>query len=149
MMLREPWRTRLLFLSFALNLITIPMIGARFVMHRPALPPGPPHPEVMIERLAHELPPDDAGRLRLAMQQHLPDIEVARAKMMVARAAMSRAIGQSPFDEAAVRTAMQTWQSAWMTWSDDLGAAMLAALADLSPEGRQRLAEAGVRRPHR
>jgi hypothetical protein len=36
-----------------------------------------------------------------------------------------------------------------MAWSDDLGSAMLAALAELSPEGRQRLAEAGMRHSHR
>jgi uncharacterized membrane protein len=149
MMLREPWRTRLLFLSFALNLIVIPMIAGRFVMHRPALPPGPTRPEVVVERLAHELPADDAARLRAAMKPHLPDIEVARARMEAARATMSRAIGQTPFDEAAVRTAMRTWQTAWMAWSDDLGSAMLAALAELSPEGRQRLAEAGMRHSHR
>lgn len=148
-MLREPWRTRLLFLSFAVNLVTLPMIGTRLFMHPPTLPQGPPRPEVMVERMAHQLPPDDAVQFRAAMEEHVPDIEVARARMVAARAAMSRAIGRSPFDEAAVRAAMQTWQSAWMAWSDDLGVAMMAGLAKLSPEGRQRLAEAGVRHPHR
>lgn len=149
MMLREPWRTRLLLVSFAVNLIAVPMIGTRMFLHRPPLPPGPPRPEVMVERLAHELPPEDAVRFRAAMEQRVPDIEVSRARMEAARAAMSRAIGRSPFDEGAVRAAMRTWQSAWVAWSDDLGAAMLAALADLSPEGRDRLAQAGLRRPHR
>jgi uncharacterized membrane protein len=149
MMLREPWRTRLLFLSFALNLIAIPMIAGRFVMHRPPLPQGPTRPEVIVERMAHELPAEDAARLRAAMEPHLPDIDAARARMEAARAAMSRAIGQTPFDEAAVRAAMHTWQTAWMAWSDDLGTAMLAALAELSPEGRERLAEAGMRHSHR
>ena len=39
---------------------------------------------------------------------------------------------------------MRTWQTAWTAWSDGMGGAMLGALGDLSPEGRQRLADAGL-----
>ena len=148
MMLREPWRTRLLFLSFAINLIIIPIAGARYVVYRPPLPPGLPRGEMMIEHMVKDLPPEDADRFRATMEQHLPDIEAARARMEAARRGMSRAIGHTPFDEAALKTAMHNWQSAWNLWSDNLGAAMLDALPGLSDAGRERLAEAGRRRPH-
>ena len=65
--------------------------------------------------------------------------------MEEARRALSRAIGRTPYDEAAVRQAMHDWQQAWLDWSNDLGASLLKAFADLSPDGRRRLAEAGQR----
>ena len=150
MTLREPWRTRLLLLSFAVNLFAVPMAATRFLMHRPSLPGGGvPPPQVMIDRLAELLPPDDANHFRTSMEDHVPDIEVSRARMEAARAAMGRAIARTPFDPDAVRAAMSTWQAAWKAWSDDFGSAMLAALGDVSPDGRERLANAGRRHPPR
>jgi uncharacterized membrane protein len=143
-MLREPWRTRLLFVSVAGNLFAAALIGAHFTM-RPDRPPGPPRAAAMMDRMAHDLPPDDAARFRTVMQARLPEIEAARTRMEQARAAMSRAIAQTPYDEAAVRQAMKAWQDAWIAMSNDLGDSMLTAVSGLSPDGRRRLAEAGMR----
>lgn len=145
-LLREPWRTRLLFLSVAVNLFTIPVIAGGWLPHRHPHPSGP-RSEVVIRRMARELPSGDAGRFRAAMERHVPEIETARARMDAARAAMLRTIAASSYDEESVRQAMKSWQAAWMAWSDQLELSMLAALAELSPEGRQKLAEAGLRRP--
>ncbi len=151
MTLREPWRTRLLFLSFAINLVTIPMAGMRYFGHfiPPPLPPGPLPPQVMVDRLTKELPPEDGVKFRAAVEPHIEEIEVARTRMEAARTAMLRAIGRTPFDPASVQTAMRKWQSAWNAWSDGIGEAMLAGFGDLSPEGRQQLAEAGLHRRRR
>src|SRR4051794_35876696 len=143
-MLREPWRTRLLFVSVAGNLFAAALIGAHYTM-RPARPPGPPRAAIIMDRMAHDLAPDDAARFRAAMQARMPEIEAARARMEQARDAMSRAIAQSPYDEAAVRQALKAWQQAWIAMSDDLGTGMLTAVSGLSPDGRRRLAEAGMR----
>jgi len=145
MMLREPWRARLLFLSVAANLFAAALIGAHFVLRPPPRPPGPPRPEVIIERMARDLPPDDAARFRAATTPRLPQFAAARARMEQARAELARAMAQTPYDEGAVRTAMQAWQAAWLAMSEDLGANMLRALSELSPDGRRRLAEAGMR----
>lgn len=153
MMLREPWRTRLLFLSFAVNLITIPMAAAPLFHHwrmvPPPVPGGPPHPGVMFERISRALAEDDKGKLQAAAEPHFEEIDVARARMDAARAAMLRAIGHTPYDPNALRDAMRDWQVAWRAWSDDFGAAFLDGVKDISPDGRQRLAEAGRRRPRR
>src|SRR3954447_13190533 len=143
-MVREPWRTRLLFLSVAGNLFAAALIGAHFYRRAPH-PPGPPRPEMMVERMARDLAPEDAARFRTVMQSRLPEIEAARARMEQARATMSRAIAQTPYDEAAVRRALKAWQQAWIAMSDDLGSSMLSAVSGLSPDGRRRLAEAGMR----
>ena len=97
--------------------------------------------------MARDLPPMDADRFRAAMERQRPARETARARMDEARMAMSRAIGRTPYDEAAVRQSMQAWQTAWIEWSNQFGGSMLAALSTLSPDGRARLAEAGRRPP--
>ncbi len=145
MMLREPWRTRLLFVSFAVNLVTIPMAGMRYF----GPPSGPPRPQAMVERLTKELPPADGEKFRFAVEPHIEEIEVARVRMEAARTAMLRAIGSTPFEPEAVQASMRKWQQSWKVWSDGIGVAMLAGLQDVSAEGRQQLAEAGLHRRHR
>lgn len=144
MLLREPVRTRLLFVSLAANLFLAGLLGAPLLW-------GPPHfhggPEGGVERMAHDLPPPDAERFRAAMALHQPERDRARRSMDDARMSLANTIGSTPYDEVAVRQAMRSWQSAWMDWSDQLGASMLSALASLSPDGRARLAEAGRRPP--
>ncbi len=147
MMLREPWRTRLLFVSFAVNLLLIPIAGARFWTRNGPITPGLPRTEMIIEHMVHDLPAGDAERFRSTMQNHLGEIDAARVRMLAARGAMSRAIGRSPYDPAAVQASMQAWQATWNGWSEELGRGMLAALPNLSEEGRQKLAAAGRHRP--
>src|SRR3954454_23821957 len=108
MLLREPWRTRLLFGSFALNLFTLALIGAHYAV------PGPhrPEPQRIVDHMVRELPAADADRFRLVMNQRLPAIVAAHDRMEQARAAMARAIAGDPYDERAVREAMKTWQTA-------------------------------------
>src|SRR5579875_2864105 len=131
-MLREPWRTRLLFVSVASNMFALGLIGAQLGVHPQQA--GPPHPDVMVERMARDLPPADAGRFRAAMRERLPEIETLRAQMETARAGIARAIAQTPYNEADVRLAMKTWQRSWLTMSDKIGDGMLAAVSDLSPD---------------
>ncbi len=141
-MFREPWRTRLLFVSLAGNVFALALIGAQ-VAGRPR--GGPPGPQAAVERMARDLPQADSERFRAVMEAALPQHALARARMEAARDRMSRAIGGTPYDEAAVRQAMLAWQEAWLDWSRGFGATMLAALAELSPDGRRHLAEAGQR----
>lgn len=146
MMLREPWRTRLLVLSFAINLLLIPLAGARLWAPRPPLTPGLPRTEIIIDHMVRDLPPEDAKQFRSTMEEHLGDIDSARTRMLTARNAMSRAIGRSPYDPALLRDAMQAWQMAWTNWSETLGQAMLAALPAVSTPGREALAAMGKHR---
>ena len=152
MMLREPWRTRLLFLSFAVNLVTLPIAAAPFVLPRPVMPMppvpgGPPRPMVMFDRIAKPLSDEDKDKLLAVAEPHFEDIDVARARMEAARAAMLRAIARTPYDAETLRTTMGQWQDSWKAWSDEFGAAFVEAVAGVSPDGRQRLADTGRRRP--
>jgi hypothetical protein len=148
MMLREPWRTRLLFLSFAVNLVTLPLAASHVLMmtrHHPHPAPGPPRTSVMVRHISHDLPTADAKRFRAVLMPRTPDIEVARAKMEAAKTAMARVIGRDPYDPAAVAKAMHDWQLSWLAWSGILGQGILAALPELSPQGRHQLSVAGQR----
>ena len=149
MMLREPWRTRLLFVSFALNLLLLPIAATRFMPHRPPITPGVPPTQMIIAHMARDLPPHDADLLHDTMDRHEGDIEAARVRMLAARSAMARAIGRAPYDSSAVQETMQTWQRSWQAWSEALGRGMLDALPGLSDQGRQNLAAAGHRRSGR
>ena len=142
-MLREPWRTRLLFLSVAGNIFAVALIGGHIAMR--GQPHGPPGSAAIVDHMAREMPPDDAARFRATMAEDRDHNDRAHARMEEARRALSRAIGGSPYDEAAVRQAMHDWQQAWLDWSNDLGASLLKAFPGLSPDGRRRLAEAGQR----
>ena len=145
MMLREPWRTRLLFISFGINLLLIPTVASHLWPRRPPITPGLPRTEMIINHMAADLPPADAVLLRETMERHLGDIEAARVQMLAARGAMSRAIGRAPYDPAAVEATMHRWQAAWQNWSETLGQGMVDALPSLSDQGRMALAEQGRR----
>ena len=80
------------------------------------------------------------------MEEHLGDIDSARIRMLAARSAMASAIGRTPYDPGVLREAMYTWQTAWTSWSETLGQAMLAALPALSTPGREALATMGRHR---
>ena len=144
--LREPWRTRLLWLSIAGNLFAVALIGSHMATGRPA---GPGGLEGVVERMAHDLPPADAEQFRTVLAHERPWYELARRNMDESREALSQAIAHQPYDEAAVRARMQEWQARWVETSSRFGESLLSAIGTLSPEGRTRLAEASLHTGHR
>lgn len=141
-LLREPWRTRVLWLSVAGNLFAGALIGAHVAMRRPS---GPPGLDGVVERMARSLPSGDAERFRAMLAHERPWYDLARRNMDDSREQLSRAIAQQPYDEAAVRGRMQAWQARWIETSNRFGDSLLSAIGALSPEGRIRLAEASLR----
>lgn len=139
--LREPWRTRLLWLSLAGNLFAGALIGTHVAMSRPH---GPPGLDGVVERMARALPDQDAVRFRAMLAHERPWYDLARRNMDEAREGLSNAIAQQPYDEDAVRARMRAWQARWMETSSRFGDSLLAAIGALSPEGRTRLARASL-----
>ena len=139
--LREPWRTRLLWLSIAGNLFAVALIGSHMATGRSA---GSGGLEGAVERMARDLPPADAERFRAVLAHERPWYDLARRNMEDSREALSQAIAHQPYDEAAVRARMQEWQARWAETSSRFGESLLSAIGTLSPEGRTRLAEASL-----
>lgn len=142
MVVREPWRTRVLWLSIAGNLFTATLIGAHVATRRPHAPPGLAG---AAERLARDLPPDDAARFRRALDQERPWYDMARRRMEEARTDLSRSIAAEPYDEAEVRDRLVTFQARWAETSGRFGESLVSAIATLSPEGRTKLAQTTLR----
>lgn len=140
--LRDPWRTRVLWLSLAGNLFMGMIISAHLAMHRS---PGPPGLDGVVEHMARALPDHDAAVFRATLSQERPWYDLARRHMDESRAALSVAIAQQPYDEAQVRTLMHQWQARWVETSNRFGESLLVAIAGLSPDGRARLADAALR----
>ena len=136
--LREPWRTRVLWLSIAGNLFSATLIGARLATDHGSAPPGLAG---AAERMARDLPPADAARFRATLDRERPWYDIARRRMAEARADLSSSIAQNPYDEAAVRERMLIFQARWAETSGRFGESLLTAIGTLSPEGRARLAE--------
>ena len=139
--LRDPWRTRVLWLSLAGNLFAGALIAAHLTMHRR---PGPPGLDGVVEHMAGALPDSDAARFRATLAHERPWYDLARRQMDDSREQLSQAIAQQPYDEALVRERMLTWQTHWIETSTRFGDSLLAAIGALSPEGRTRLARASL-----
>jgi uncharacterized membrane protein len=136
-MLRDSWRTRVLWLSIAGNLFAAALIGARLA----AGSPGPPGLAGAAERMARDLPPADAARFRATLDRERPWFDAARRRMAEARADLARSIAQNPYDENAVHERMAAYQARWAETSGRFGDSLLTAIGTLSPEGRAKLAE--------
>ena len=89
-----------------------------------------------IAHLAKRLPGPDGEKLRAAFFAHAKDLPAARNELKTARDAFRKALAADPFDPAAVQKAFA-----------DLDASrIVTAAAEMTPEGRKRLAHSARRR---
>ena len=144
--LREPWRTRVLWLSLAGNLFAGALIGGHLMVQPPR---GPPGIEAAAERMARDLPPADATRFRAALDRERPWYDMARRRMAEARIDLARSIAETPYDEVVVRARLTTFQARWAETADRFGQSLLTAIGTLSPEGRAKLAATAEHSGHR
>lgn len=136
--LLEPWRSRLLWLSLALNVFAAALIAAPLVWHR--RPPGPPGFETMVERLARSLNPADATGFRAAMAAERPAYDDGRARVDEARRTLAARLVQEPFDPAAAQAAMDTMQNRVQAMSGRFNETLARAVGGMSPTGRAEVA---------
>lgn len=139
-LLREPWRTRLLFASVAGNLFSAALIGA-YVL-RPRSLQGM---EGAVEHMTRDLPASDAERFRAVLAREKALQSKAWHRVNQARAELMRSIGRTPYDEAEVRARMADFQQRRAESSRKFGDSLMAAIGTLSPEGRARLADSAER----
>lgn len=137
--LLEPWRTRLLFLSLAINVFAIPALLAPLVLDR--RPHGPPNFERLVDRLARDLPSQDAAILRATMTREQPWYDQGRRSLDTARAEVAQAVAQTPYDPAQVDRALQSMQDRLRESAVRFDQSLVAAVGQLSPDGRARMAE--------
>ena len=141
--LLEPWRTRLLWASVALNLFALGLLVTPHVW-RPGGPP--PGFDGIVERMSRHLPNADAARFRAVMERERPWYDISRRDLDEARARTAHLVEREPFDPEATRAALNQFQDRLREAARRFDDSLVVALADLSPEGRATLAESFRRR---
>lgn len=137
--LLEPWRSRLLWLSLALNVFAAALFAAPHVWHRRP-PPGPPGFDMMVDRMARSLNPADAARFRAAMAAERPAYDDGRAGVDEARRTLAARLRQEPFDPDAARAAMDALQGRVQAMSGRFNGTLAQAVGGMSPAGRAEVA---------
>ncbi|MBX3446634.1 MAG: periplasmic heavy metal sensor [Parvibaculum sp.] len=138
------WLGPALLVSLAFNLFLVSLIAVPFIKGPPGGEFGPPRGQgpMLLQGAFKELPDEDRQEIRRAMREKFREIRPHFREMQQAREALADAIAAEPYDENAVRAAFDE-MSRTMTVMSDMGRdAMLEGFARLTPEQRQRVAEA-------
>jgi len=142
--LLEPWRTRVLWASLALNLFALPMLAVSHLWH--GRPGGPPSFDMLVERMSDRLPSADGAHFRDAMAQERPWYDISRQDLAMKRDAVAQQVAQNPYDPAAVRAALVAMQAGLRDAAGRFDDSLVMAMGQMSPEGRVGLAETLRRR---
>jgi uncharacterized membrane protein len=140
--LLEPWRSRLLWLSLALNVFAAALIAAPLLWHRPpGGPPTPPSFDTLVQRMARGLAPNDAEAFKAAMAKERPWYELGRQRLDEARDNVAEMVARTPYDPAATNAALQAMQDRMREGAVRFDESLSAAVGAMSPEGRTHLAQ--------
>jgi uncharacterized membrane protein len=133
-----PAPRRLLFGSLALNLFFIGVTAALLVRA-----PAPPDRNIgaRIERLAASLPQADGDKLRADFNTERAAVNATRLNYDKARDGIRTVLRTEPFDAAAMREAMSKARAARQDFDLVLHGVIAKAAAEMTPAGRQKLAD--------
>jgi uncharacterized membrane protein len=129
---------RLLFASLALNLFFIGVTAALLVRA-----PAPPDRNIgaRIERLAASLPEADGDKLRTDFNAERTAVNAAHLNYDNARDGIRTVLRTEPFEATAMGEAMSKARAARQNFDLVLHGVIAKAAAEMSPAGRQKLAE--------
>ena len=136
------WRRIALPASILLNLFLVAVIGGhmwRVRGHEAAF--ATPMARVLA-RAEASLPAQDAAKFGAVIRRDAQRYADAQKRLLDARLELRRQITADQFNQEDVRRALATWQAAWNAFFDDFGNTLVEALAQVSPDGRHKLAAA-------
>jgi uncharacterized membrane protein len=137
------WRRAALPVSLLLNLFLIALIGGHLLrrhVNESGLGSVP-----LARALANaqaNLSPGDAAAFTAVLRRDAPRYTEAGREVGAARRTLERQLLAQPFDQKAAHQALVAWQASWNHFLDDFGGTLIDALAQVSPQGRERLIEA-------
>ena len=139
--------------SLALNLFFVGTIGALAVRHylvptQPAAVERPRTAAARIERLAAPLPAADAEKLRAAFRAREEATESGRAALNRAFDRIQAALRAEPFEPAQLKAAFAEARATRPAYELAMQEIVAAAAAEMSREGRNKLAEWPSPRPN-
>lgn len=139
------WLGPAFLVSLAFNLFLVALISVALVKGPPGGEFGPPprgEGAALLHGAFKELPEEDRKEIRRAMREKFREIRPHFSEMQEAREALADAVAAEPYDENAVRAAFDEVSRAMTAMSDMGRDAMLDGFARLTPEQRQRVADA-------
>jgi len=129
--------------SLALNLFFIGIAGSMAVRQwlEPPSAALDRSDAARIERIAATLPPADAERLRAQFALQREAVEAAREAIRRKQDGIRAALRAEPFDVEAMRAAMTETRAARETFYQTLQSVVATAAAQMTPAGRNKLAD--------
>ena len=127
--------------SLALNLFFIGVAVALAVRGPAPAAPLDRSVAARIERLAATLPAADADKLRAQYQANRNTVEAASSGYRAAQELVRQTLRREPFDIEVMRAAMAQTRAARQGFDQVLHAIIAAATAEMSPAGRNKLAD--------
>ena len=134
-----------LFVSIAVNVLLVSAIAAQ-ALSAPEVKNRDRSAESRVERLASNLPSADADKLRKAFAAHAGELPAARAELTAARDAFRQALKTEPFDPARLEKSLAAMDASRTKIKRIMRTAVVSAAAEMTAEGRGRLAEGARRR---
>lgn len=134
-----------LFVSIAVNVLLVSAVATQ-ALSDSSFTARDRSPQARVERLAKNLPEADAEKLRKAFAARTGELPAARAELAKARDALRQAFRAEPFDPAAVEKSLAALDASRAKVRQIMRAAVVAAAAEMSADGRARLADRGKRR---
>ena len=133
------WR-KLALASVVLNLFLVAVVGGHVLRHTAGeRDPGPPSLARALANAEASLSPSDAAAFDAVIRRDAPRYFEAARQFEQARTRFDHAVVAEPYDPEAARQALVTWQASWNRFIDSFGNTLLDGLAQVSPEGRQKL----------
>jgi uncharacterized membrane protein len=137
--------------SLALNLVFVGAVGAVAFQHSSEVPLQPvigiKHTMAQrMELLVASLPASDAKVMRAVLREDAAQLAAAEAQLRLSREAVRSKMRAEPYDPSAVREALAETSAARDHFFQLLHDAIASATAQMSPVGRQTLADWPVRR---
>jgi uncharacterized membrane protein len=132
--------------SLALNLFFIG-VAVAIAVRGPHERHWDPDVFVRIERIAETLPPADAKLLDTATKAKQQAIDQAQTAYYDSRVDIRETLRQDPFKAADLRAAMAKMRAARQHFDEAVQGVFADAAAEMSPAGRQALADWHLRRP--
>ncbi len=134
-----------LFVSIAVNVLLVSAVTTQ-ALSDSSFTSRDRRPEARVERLAKKLPEADADRLRKAFAARAGEMPAAQAELTAARHAFRQALRAEPYNPGAVEKSLAVLDASRTKVRQIMRAAVVTAAAEMSAEGRARLADRGKRR---
>jgi uncharacterized membrane protein len=134
------WRRIALPASLVLNFFLIALIGGHLLRYQ--IDDVGPATSLLARALADaeaSLSAPDAAAFGAVIRRDAPRYAEAGQQLADARDVLEHQIVAEPFNQAAVRQAFATWHASQNHFFDNFSSTLVEALAQVSPEGRQKL----------